>query len=66
MSDLEWVEEVENHLQERAEDHSEEEDNKQDDYVVVGVIFLRPSADGLQQKLMPSNDVETWDFLKSI
>ena len=61
MSDLHWVEEVEDHLQERTEDHSEEEDNKQVDDVAVGIIFFPPSSDGLQQKLMSANDFETWD-----
>ena len=60
-SDLQWVKEVEDHLQERTEDHSEEEDNHQDDDVVVGIIFLSPCTDGLQQKLLSSYDVETWE-----
>ena len=58
-SDLQWVKEVEDHLQEGTEDHSEEEDNNQDDDVVVGIIFLWPSTDGLQQEPMSFNDVET-------
>ena len=62
-SDLQWVKEVEDHLQERTEDHSEEEDNHQDDDVVAGIIFLSPCTDGLQQKLMSFNDVESWNDL---
>ena len=31
--------------------------------VVVGIIFLSPCTDGLQQKLMSFNDVETWNDL---
>ena len=62
LSDLQWVKEVEDHLQERTEDHSEEEDNNQDSDVVVGIIFLSPCTDGLQQKLMSFYDVETWDL----
>ena len=58
---LQWVEEVEDHLQERTENHSEEEDNHQDDDVVVGIIFLSPSTDGLQQELMSFNNVENWN-----
>ena len=54
--------EVEDHLQERTEKYSEEEDNNQDDDVVVGIIFLSPSADGLQQKLVSFNDVESWNY----
>ena len=60
-SDLQRVKEVEDHLQERTEDHREWEDNHEDDDVVVGTIFLSPCTDGLQQKLMSCNDVETWD-----
>lgn len=47
VSYLLWVEEVEDNLQKRTEDHSEEEDNNQDDNPVVGIIFLRLSTDGL-------------------
>ena len=47
VSCLLWVEEVEDNLQKRTEDHSEEEDNIQDDNAVVGIIFLRLSTDGL-------------------
>ena len=60
-SDLQWINEVEDHLQERTEDHYEEEDNKQDDDVVVGLVFLWPGSDVHHQKLMSSYDVESWD-----
>ena len=60
-SDLLWVEEVEDNLQKRTEDHSKKEDNHQDDDVVVGIIFLSPSTDGLQQEPMSFNDVENWN-----
>ena len=59
-SDLQWVKEVEDHLQKRTEDHSEEEDNNQDADVAVGIILLSSSADGLHQKLMSVNNVDTW------
>ena len=63
-SDLQRVEEVEDHLQERTEDHSDEADNNQDDDVVVRMVFLRPSTDGLIQKLMPCMDVEAYGRIK--
>ena len=45
---LQWIKEVEDDLEEGTENHSEEEDNKQ-------------NTDGLQQNLMSWNDVKTWD-----
>ena len=58
-SDLHAVEEVEDHLQERTEDHPEEKDEKQVGDVVVGIVFLFLSTDGLQQEMVSFGDVET-------
>ena len=59
MSDLLAVKEVEGHLQERREDNADCTGHDEGDDSLVGIVLLRSSSDGLHQKLMSFNDVET-------
>ena len=58
-SDLQWVKEVEDHLQERTEDNADCNGDEEGDDSLVGILLLGFSSDGLHQKLMSVDDVET-------
>ena len=60
LSDLQWVKEVEDHLQERTEDNADCAGHEEGDDSLVGILLLGFSSDGLHQKLMSVNDVDTW------
>ena len=60
LSDLHAVKEVEDHLQERTEDNADCAGHEEGDDSLVGILFLGFSSDGLHQKLMSVNDVDTW------
>ena len=60
LSDLHAVKEVEDHLQERTEDNADCTRHEEGDDSLVGIILLGFSTDGLHQKLMSVNDVDTW------
>ena len=59
-SDLQWVKEVEDRLQERTEDNADCTGHEEGDDTLVGIVLLSSSSDGLHQKLMSVNDVDTW------
>ena len=59
-SDLHAVKEVEDHLQERTEDNADCNGHEEGDDSFVGILLLGFSSDGLHQKLMSVNDVDTW------
>ena len=59
-SDLQWVKEVEDHLQKRTEDNADYTGHEEGDDSLVGILLLGFSSDGLHQKLMSVNDVDTW------
>ena len=59
LSDLQRVKEVEDHLQERTEDDADCTGQDEGDDSLVGIVLLRSCSDGLHQKLMSVDDVET-------
>ena len=59
-SDLQWVKKVEDRLQERTEDNADCTEHDEGDDSLVGIILLSSGSDGLGQKLMSVNDVDTW------
>ena len=59
-SDLHAVKKVEDHLQERTEDNADCAGHEEGDDSLVGILLLGFSSDGLHQKLMSVNDVDTW------
>ena len=59
-SDLHAVKKVSDHLQERTEDNADCTGHDEGDDSLVGIVLLRSCSDGLHQKLMSVNDVDTW------
>ena len=60
LSDLQWVKEVEDHLQERTEDNADCAGHEEGDDSLVGIVLFSSSSDGLLQKPMSVNDVDPW------
>ena len=58
-SDLHAVKEVEDHLQERTEDNADCTGHDEGDDSLVGIVLLKSSSDGLYQKLVSFDNVET-------
>ena len=58
-SDLHAVKEVEDHLQERTEDNADCTGHEEGDDSLVGIVLLNSSSDGLYQKLVSFDNVET-------
>ena len=58
---LQWVEKVEECLQEGTDDHAKAMTDHQDEDILVRIIFLSPGTDSRPQKLVSLYDVESWD-----
>ena len=58
-SDLHAVKKVPDHLQKRTEDNADCTGNDEGDDSFVGIVLLMSSSDGLHQKLMSVDDIET-------
>ena len=59
LSDLQWVKEEEDHLQDWTEDNADCYEDEKDDDILVGIILLGFRSDGLRQKLVSWYDIRS-------
>ena len=60
LSDLHGVKKVSDYFQEKAEDNADRTGHDEGDDSLVGIVLLKSCSDGLHQKLMSVDDVDTW------